>query len=258
MVRRAAVFLAIGAAVNVLVAMACVCLNEMLGFGPEEIHAVSGSEGEPYWTVHLQSRSPGFTRGSVIYGGGSQSMGGGGWVFLEFAKPRDSAVPELPPGETLAEGSPELQRRLQDLYAGAAAPSDETEPSRTHAQSPMSDRAGWPMRSLGCWYVGVTGNPGGMVTATGNVTVARGIKIRAGWPPAGNGLRAIPLWPLWPGFAVNTALYAALAWAAWRGTGIVRSRRWSAHGRCAGCGYEVGMLERCPECGLDRRAPRAA
>lgn len=55
--------------------------------------------------------------------------------------------------------------------------------------------------------------------------------------------------PVWPGFAVNTAVYASLAWAplgAWRlGRARLRRRR----GACVACGYDVRGLQACPECG---------
>lgn len=59
--------------------------------------------------------------------------------------------------------------------------------------------------------------------------------------------------PLWPGFAINTVVYAALAWGIWCVPGIVRRsvrRRRARRGDCAACGYSLaGIVGKCPECG---------
>ncbi|HYE61169.1 MAG TPA: hypothetical protein VD997_04165 [Phycisphaerales bacterium] len=66
--------------------------------------------------------------------------------------------------------------------------------------------------------------------------------------------RRLPLRPLWPGFAVDTLVYACL-WAGVLGVGgaWVRRRR-VKRGVCAECCYPVvGGV--CPECGRGGRAP---
>ena len=72
----------------------------------------------------------------------------------------------------------------------------------------------------------------------------------------------IPLRPIWPGVLGNTLFYAvpaALVLSALRVVvlGIrgalrsARARRRARHGRCIGCGYELGQgVTVCPECGL--------
>ena len=73
--------------------------------------------------------------------------------------------------------------------------------------------------------------------------------------------RMRPTRPLWPGFAVNSLLYAALWWIvlvlfAW----LIRFiRRWPARrrekrGRCPACGYDLrgGFDAGCSECGWRR------
>jgi hypothetical protein len=61
--------------------------------------------------------------------------------------------------------------------------------------------------------------------------------------------RELPLIPIWPGFIVNSLMYAALAgltvYVAITLRRYVRRRR----GLCLACGYPLGESEVCPECG---------
>jgi hypothetical protein len=60
---------------------------------------------------------------------------------------------------------------------------------------------------------------------------------------------ALPLAPLWPGFAIDTLLYGAVILAAWViPRAWIRARR-SDYGGCTDCGYHCGGLPLCPECG---------
>ncbi|MFI4883273.1 MAG: hypothetical protein ACIAQU_11895 [Phycisphaerales bacterium JB064] len=60
---------------------------------------------------------------------------------------------------------------------------------------------------------------------------------------------ALPLLPLWPGFPINTLLYALLLFIAWRTPIFVRR---TLRRRRVRCGYDRGGLDpgaACPECG---------
>jgi hypothetical protein len=64
----------------------------------------------------------------------------------------------------------------------------------------------------------------------------------------------LPLWPLWPGFAINTIFYAAIVWMLFAVPGAVRRRIGGVRikrGQCASCGYSLreSVSEKCPECG---------
>ncbi len=64
--------------------------------------------------------------------------------------------------------------------------------------------------------------------------------------------------PLWTGFALNTAGYAAALWLMAFAPFAVRRffrRRRRKRGRCERCGYPVAGLARCPECGLEAKMP---
>jgi hypothetical protein len=59
----------------------------------------------------------------------------------------------------------------------------------------------------------------------------------------------LPLRPIWPGFAINTVFYAAILWALFAMSFVVRRRRRVRRGLCAGCAYPVGTSDVCTECG---------
>lgn len=64
----------------------------------------------------------------------------------------------------------------------------------------------------------------------------------------------LPLSPIWPGLLVDTAFYGTLAWLAAFGPGAARRFVRRRRNACAGCGYDLRGLTRCPECGEGRSA----
>ncbi len=78
------------------------------------------------------------------------------------------------------------------------------------------------------------------------------------------GQTAFAMCPVWPGFALNTLFYAALAWGLWLGGWqlplAIRRRRRRRKGLCVRCGYDrkgIGDGVVCPECGAKATRPRA-
>jgi hypothetical protein len=68
----------------------------------------------------------------------------------------------------------------------------------------------------------------------------------------GNRTADLPMEPVWPGFALDTAMYGSLVFLLWSGPRLVRRRVRKRRGRCVGCGYDLkgnvwGGV--CPECG---------
>src|SRR5262249_19045849 len=63
--------------------------------------------------------------------------------------------------------------------------------------------------------------------------------------------RALPIWPVPSGFAINTVFYAVVLWGLWLVPGFVRRRIRVRRGRCAKCGYDLRASTTgvCPECG---------
>jgi hypothetical protein len=63
-------------------------------------------------------------------------------------------------------------------------------------------------------------------------------------------LLLLPLRPIWPGFALDTAVLAGLWALPIIGLPMVRLRRRKRRGLCLACGYDLtGTPDSCPECG---------
>lgn len=122
-------------------------------------------------------------------------------------------------------------------------------------------QTGWPYHSMRGW-VGVGRTPSEI--GTHGLWRVRWTKWFADSPL---GARGLPLVPLWPGFAIDSLLYASASWLliniAWI-PGRIRRRIRAHRGQCVGCGYDLrGSREirgirgrgqnsdqnRCPECG---------
>ena len=65
--------------------------------------------------------------------------------------------------------------------------------------------------------------------------------------------KALPLRPIWPGFAINTVFYAAILWLLAFGLFAARRVIRRKRGLCLKCGYDLRGAEHevCPECGAD-------
>jgi len=125
----------------------------------------------------------------------------------------------------------------------------------------VEDARGWPMLSLHCEYVialavdnqtlYVRGVSGGIAVHKGsNAPMAPGtIEIRS------RILRstALPLRPIWPGFLLNTLLYAAICGLLFAAPLAARRGHRRRRGRCIRCGCDLrdrpDDAAACPECG---------
>jgi hypothetical protein len=121
------------------------------------------------------------------------------------------------------------------------------------AEIALDEMRGWPMLSMALLH---TANvpPSGMSTKHGWIT--RWMRPRTEL----NGTRiprALPLRPIWPGFAVNTVVYAEVLWLLFATPFTLRKWRRIKRGLCAKCGYDLrgggsgGATESavCPEYG---------
>ncbi len=66
----------------------------------------------------------------------------------------------------------------------------------------------------------------------------------------------LPYLPIWPGFAINTAFYAAVLWLASLAPFTLRRVIRRKRGACIKCGYDLRHAEHevCPECGAETTA----
>jgi hypothetical protein len=69
--------------------------------------------------------------------------------------------------------------------------------------------------------------------------------------PAWSYSRALPLRPIWLGFAVNTIFYAAILWLLIPGPFALRRLIRRRRGLCPKCAYPMGDSEVCTECGRE-------
>jgi hypothetical protein len=157
---------------------------------------------------------------------------------------------------------------------------------------PMPVPEHWPASPSGATHQTITGYRYVSCTtmswwdSDGFYTVFRVVRVQTGWPaPALERLEAFehrehtaaypswpwpepvtgwfrggipvasyrfPIRPIFPGFALNTLLYTALAATLWYTPGFIRRARRRRRNACQSCGYPRAGLPRsasCPECG---------
>jgi len=118
--------------------------------------------------------------------------------------------------------------------------------------------AGWPFCSAHCYgYYRASINAESQeyrnkITWDGGIIAPEILSPRPMWQ-LGPFLdpRPLPIYPVWPGFAINTVFYAAILWlltlAPFTARRMIRHKR----GHCVKCGYDLRGAEHdvCPECG---------
>ena len=60
---------------------------------------------------------------------------------------------------------------------------------------------------------------------------------------------SLPVYPLWPGFAINTVFYAAILWVLFFVPGLVKRTLRRRRDLCPACAYPVRTSKVCTECG---------
>lgn len=59
----------------------------------------------------------------------------------------------------------------------------------------------------------------------------------------------LPTIPVWPGFTINTIVYAAVLWVVWFTPGMAKRYFRERCGLCPACAYPIGASPVCTECG---------
>jgi hypothetical protein len=101
--------------------------------------------------------------------------------------------------------------------------------------------SGIPFRALSMSFVNSPTGAGGKLGA-----------IRApGFITSPNRLDRVPIHPLWPGFALDTAFYGAILFVLWSAPVAIRRRTRRRRGHCPTCNYDLQGTTAgpCPECG---------
>lgn len=107
---------------------------------------------------------------------------------------------------------------------------------------------GWPVTATWCMYTSHQA-AGTLQPYRGGISLSRRDALTNLDP--GNRI-FLPCLPVWPGFAINTLLYAVVTWGLFQVPFAIRRWRRGRLGRCTKCGYDLHGLPQgapCPECG---------
>ncbi len=236
----AAIFLLAGAVVTVAVAWGLAAFVNV--FGPHRtvgvvITAPSATVPYQYWQVERFERTGGVRIISVWIIGPPSATTRMGSVS-DLYRPGESRVVRDPHPASLVPKWTDLRRPPHDSV-------------RNVILGRQLDGRGWPMITLWCDIP----------------TEAQPLDDHLYLPSEGRGAiefpdrpwkwdvcrypRTLPLLPFWPGFIVNTAVYAGVLWLLILGPFALRRLIRQRRGLCPPCGYDLrhGEQEACPECG---------
>ena len=250
--RRAAailVFVLAGAAVNVAVAWACALWVR----GGQSVNLIGA--GSPLARMGVAPRAWGEAYEGTCFVGPGVTSGTARWHLA-----------------VRAEGADVIAWRRYELDGAQAASGSQR--TSVYASAQFVD-AGWPWRSLrwrrvrgpnhfstmfGSAFIAIEPPPFPAFRPSEESWQERSLDLQrfAGRLGAVRTERdRLPVWPLWRGFALNTALYGTLAaGVVLVPRSMVRDRR-RRRGLCELCGYEAGTAPVCPECGSARAVPGA-
>ena len=233
-----AIFLLLGAIVNVAVAWGLVIHYVHFDIYPQFQDDAAGHfpRGQPEWETWIAWRHGMFLVSSHSLRGASPEWS----TYLGGKPPNDDLLPGWATARDLAahESMPEEEGFYRDVAWGWPV---------WALRSRLAIR--WlPTNIIGDAPVEVAYVEGGIVTHylwTDDAYL---------WTDGGEPF-ALPLVPIWPGFAVNTVFYAAILWLPIRGPFVLRRHIRRKRGLCVSCGYDLRHADHdaCPECGYTSR-----
>ncbi len=225
---RVVLFLLLGAIVNVAVAWGC-ALSVDLGvytavrFGARTVAA-----------FHRDLRETDFD----------------GWKLMRRAAPGGRVVAVVPEKASAPRGSAnpdDVPADAASAYRRLCKYTDRPVNWPPGSWKSLVDQSrGWPMLAMCCQYEYNSYIPG-------TTFVVNGIEIDDGQTVIGEAI-VLPLRPIWPGFAINTILYAAALWTLTLGPFTARRAIRRKRGWCLKCGYDLRgeFSAGCSECGWQR------
>ena len=110
------------------------------------------------------------------------------------------------------------------------------------------DGRGWPRHSMWCELEVGARNRLKVTGIRGGIYVPIPPRMYIGVHPLLRGI-ALPLLPIWPGFAVNTLFYTTILWLLLLGPFALRRFLRLRRGLCPRCAYPMGESSVCTECG---------
>ena len=218
-----AIFLLLGAVVNVAVAWGCAITINVFAVIP---YGASNPVGDDHWSVNRWRRPGGARISSTRYRKGHYGR------------------TNVSPFEVIPE------------WGRLANPMDEFYLDSTAMEQRVIDARGWPMLSLWCEVESTHHSDDyGTVRAGIHGGINGGIEapLLPQWRVVA-GLtqpRVLPLRPIWRGFLTNSLLYAAILWIVLFARRDVRQFIRRKRGLCLACGYDLRHADHaaCPECG---------
>jgi hypothetical protein len=235
------VFLLAGAIINVAVAWGCAVFAPLASLQTDK-------SGKHTWPENRPTEFPPLAtnRGSLAQFGLSRSIQTACVVKLKEIEKLKDAILSVK-SDVHSSGAREARERLaNDLML--------LQPGDPGMFSYTSLSAGWPAHAFegGRWQWLLLLDPPS--ASQQRFRLDRSIDL-ADYPAIANSdpssaTRLLPLKTIWPGFAINTILYAAVLWMLFAFPFVIRRVR-IKRGQCASCGYSLheSVSEECSECG---------
>jgi len=226
----AAIFLLAGAVVNVAVAWGCAAWADVMIRSPVGLSGLSWLMTDDYTEGISEDGTASLLRWSSNVG-----------TLIYFERTRTATL------DRTMRGSLRMDE-LSPYWLHLDVPSAAYQSGRIDFENSFTDARGWP--ALTMWSEYEWPPHGQTVVVKGGLPLSsrHSVSRRYFSPPLP---RALPLRPIWSGFAVNTLFYATFLWLLICGPFVLRRFIRVKRGLCPACAYQRGESEVCSECGKD-------